>query len=336
MRRRRIFVVICILALALGAGYFIHHGMSAGHVSTPAQAVGTVSAAGAAQSAPTANAATTVPQTTRRVAASTTVAPLPPPGTPLKDIYDELKARADAGDADAASRLFHDVRTCFAVHRLENMLPSMMTAALSVKVDAQQSRDDMLTTDAVLKATQHEVDFVQSNRALCDGLDKAQRDSLTPVTLQAARLGDSVALTCYLGSELNAMPGLLDHPEWLATFKSDAMVFAQSAIEQGNWKIVQMLASAYGEPANYSLLGQLSGEDASKSYQFLRLLRLGASDQVSAELDKELARSAQQLSPEQISDADAWAQNNFTKYFAGTSSDEAFKFNSNICHGYDF
>ena len=45
---------------------------------------------------------------------SATAATLPPPGTPLTQIFDQLKARADAGDADAATRLYEDLQHCAA------------------------------------------------------------------------------------------------------------------------------------------------------------------------------------------------------------------------------
>ena len=50
---------------------------------------------------------------------------LPPPGTPLAEIFGELKARADAGDAAAASRLFQDLQQCAEAQRLGRSLPAV-------------------------------------------------------------------------------------------------------------------------------------------------------------------------------------------------------------------
>ena len=56
------------------------------------------------------------------------VAPLPPPGLPLGQIYDGLKRRADMGDAEAATRLFHEVHRCLEVRRTRRLLAEISPA----------------------------------------------------------------------------------------------------------------------------------------------------------------------------------------------------------------
>ncbi|HST28602.1 MAG TPA: hypothetical protein VLK26_09580, partial [Rudaea sp.] len=92
--------MVCIFALALGTGYFLYRTATA---KRPAQPAGWTATSTAAQAEPRMDSASIAhKQPTHRVAASTSTAPLPPPGTPLKDIYDELAARARSGDRAAS------------------------------------------------------------------------------------------------------------------------------------------------------------------------------------------------------------------------------------------
>jgi hypothetical protein len=73
-------------------------------------------------------------QTPVGTAAHDAAAFLPPPGAPLKDIFDDLKARADAGDAAAASRLFHDLQRCAEAQHLGQFLPAVANRMLDNNV----------------------------------------------------------------------------------------------------------------------------------------------------------------------------------------------------------
>jgi predicted lipid-binding transport protein (Tim44 family) len=129
--------ILAALALALACGFFI--GRKAPPVSDaaankpglPADGKGSSSAQTATPSP--VNTSVLAHRTARGVGAnsSTVKAPLPPAKAPLKQTYNELEARAAAGDSDAASRLYQDVRRCAARRdyqkSLTMLLPSLHT-----------------------------------------------------------------------------------------------------------------------------------------------------------------------------------------------------------------
>jgi hypothetical protein len=326
MRQHRILVVIGILALALGAGYFLHRSATAGRPVPPSGAGITASAA--RPTPETDSASTTRKPTARHVVASTSSAPLPPPGTPLKDIYAELKARSAAGDAAAAARLAHDLGKCQYVARMKQTLPQIMPSVLD-QDEKKLTADALSKRDRTLAFYQEQFDTVRENEAFCAGLDRSDFETLTPVLQLAAQLGSTTATDCYLSSGLTDMEGLLDHPEWLVDFKQNAMPLAQAAIEKGDWVTVGIMEHSYGGFFN-DFLSQITGTDLAQRYRYLKLQRLGASGDFIAKLDKQISGITPNLTTDQIADGDAWAQGMYTRYFNGTSSNELSN-GTNVC-----
>lgn len=256
--------------------------------------------------------------TGRRTAASS---PLPPPGTPLVQIYDELEARADAGDAAAASRLYREVRGCFRartgmlmLQRSARMLLNQNTSNL--KAHQLQDGEDYLAR------LERELQQARATSAGCAGLSEAQLQ-LDPLTFRAAQLGDADASACYVsGAFLFAGGGLLDHPEWLARYKSNALRLVQAGIEQGNWQMVMQLRAAYGGEPGLGPLGELVRPDPVQNYRYLKLQWLASPASVRAQLTDELAEAAGELPGGQLADADAWAGDAFVRYFGGQPKDD--------------
>jgi hypothetical protein len=248
------------------------------------------------------------------------------PGTPLAKIYDEIKARADAGDAAAASELFRDVHRCLRARDRLNTVPRSVNHYL----DADTSRlnaDELTEREQRLANLEQQLASARADNALCGDLTQAQL-ALPPAALQAARLGDVTAANCYVGGALIYDRGLLDHPEWLTEYKANALSLAQSGISQGSWIMVSQLQNAYAQTFSNGFLAQLTGADPAQSYRYLKLRRLGANDKVAESLDRELAYAAQGLSASDIGDGDAWAQETYQRYFSANPV-----FNTNIPHG---
>lgn len=327
MRRQRIFAVLCILVLTLDAGYFLHRQAIARHAAHPEASA---AANAAAQSAPKADAAksSTRKQSTQHVVAATSAAPLPPPGTPLKDIYAELKARAAAGDVAAAARLAHDLGKCQYIAHMKQTLPQIMPFVLD-QDDKKLTTNELSRRDKTLAFYQKQFDTVRDNEAFCAGLDRSDFGTLMPALLRAAQLGSTTATDCYLSSGLTDMEGLLDHPEWLVDFKENAMPLAQAAMERGDWVTVGIMEHAYGGFFN-DFISQVTGTDLAQRYRYLKLQRLGASGDFIAKLDKQISGIAQNLSAGQIADGDNWALNTYARYFNGSSSNELSN-GTNVC-----
>ncbi|MBS0584092.1 MAG: hypothetical protein JSS42_13420, partial [Proteobacteria bacterium] len=240
--------------------------------------------------------------------------------TPLKQIFDELKARADAGDAEAASRLFHDTQQCKHFLRIRRTVPQLAQYALDEKVEGA-SADQLKSSDAVLGMAQDQLKFLRENASLCNGLSDDIGNSTLPLALQAAQLGDAAATDCYVagGSDMGMPAGLLDHPEWLSEYKKSALPMANAAVENGDWTMVSQLAWAYQRDFASNLLSQATGHDPAMAYRYLKLALLGAPsadrDKGVAMLQSTLNGLAGEISANQKADADTWAQNAYQSYF---------------------
>jgi hypothetical protein len=112
--------------------------------------------------------------------------------------------------------------------------------------------------------------------------------------------------------------GLLDHPEWLAQYKSSAMTLAQAALEQGDWRMVAELRNAYGQTLSLTPLAQLTGGDAVQYYRYLKLQLLGATGKNAISLGRQVAEAAQSLPALDMNAGDAWAQEMYLRFFGGT------------------
>ena len=257
-------------------------------------------------------------------------APLPPPGTPLAQIYDILKQRADAGDAAAAARLFHELHRCVAVRLTRRVLAEIPSAVLSAD---HQGDSAALVVHAggepEVRMVRDMTEYVQSNSARCEGATDAQLSSFTPLTLQAAQLGDLKAADCYVGTDFDKMEGLLDHPEWIDQYRTQVPGLVESALQHGDWVVVDLLHHAYSGAFDTSARGQLFGIDPAMDYRLLRLEQLGATGAFADKLAPMVAAAAKALSPMQAADAETWASDHYTRYFNSASNEVAN--GANIC-----
>jgi len=321
---------LAAIALIAGIGYYSGRAAALNSVQSDASTRAASGAATAKPASPTTAApvgaatATRVAPGTRRLLTSaasngSATASLPPPGTPLKDNFDELKARADAGDAAAASRLFQDLQHCREAQRLNQFLPAvasrMLNGGLPSTADAAQR------SDRALGMVQRGLDFAQSNATLCADLTPEQMADLVPATLQAAQLGDPQASDCYVGANLNNWPDVLNNPDWISQYKSNALPLATAALQQGDWAVVGLLASANsGTIRNNNMLNQVTGTNIQQAYTYAKLMSLGqpTGTNPSARSNNALSTLGSQLSADQIQAADAQAQSMYQQYFNAT------------------
>jgi len=259
-------------------------------------------------------------------------APLPPPETPLAQSYAALKARANAGDAAAASRLYHDVARC------NGALGALPTTAQMIA--SELARDRSAMSAAELDRHEHSLQYLyrkldrdKATAAMCAGASDEQVGSTMPVMLRAAQLGDLNALDCYIGSELTA-PGMLDHPEWLTLYKQNAPALIDSAMQRGDWVAVELMRHAYAGAglANFaeSQRRQLVDADPVMNYRYLRLEQLGAQGDLATSLKVSANLIARDLTPQQIAESEAWARDEYNRHFAGASINDVFN-GADIC-----
>ena len=208
-----------------------------------------------------------------------------------------------------------------------------MTSYIEDHPNDEKPSPGELSAKQMLESSERILRFIRRNAATCDGLDQKQSIAITPIALKAAQLGDRDARICYLFTMSGNEPGLLDHPEWLTQYKQNAPFLIESATEEGDWRIVAILRATYAG-MTYGLFGQmLGGENRALAYRYLELQRLGATGGRAADLDKKIAQEQMQLSASQIADAHEWAQQAYSRYFAGTL-DESGK-GLQACRGSD-
>jgi hypothetical protein len=251
-----------------------------------------------------------------------------PANVPLAKIYDELKARADAGDAQAASQLYRDLHRCAIARESLRALPRYVNQELdedTSKLDA----DQLTRREAHLASMEERLTKARTDNESCGDLTEAQL-LLTPIAQRAAQLGDVSAINCYVGGAMMYGQGILDHPEWLAQYKADALNMAMSAVSQGDWRMIAQLQRAYAGGLGANLLGQVTGSDPAQAYRYMKLRQLGSSDEKAAYFGKELSYAAQGLSDSDISSGDAWAQDAYQRYFSANPVNNVMR-NVNAC-----
>jgi len=313
MRGRTLAAAATLAVVAAVAGYF------GGRIHSRSEAAGA-----AAQVEPAAEHAI-LAKTSSNGASTTGAAPgiaqkLPAPRTPLKYVFADLQSRANAGDPAAATRLSRDLDLCRRYERLDRDNAKLSDELLGQAVDkmsAQQLKNYRAQLDAV-ESRGHNLGGL---RALCDGASADMLASLVPNLQRAAQLGDAYARACYLDRGPNYDPAsLLDHPQRLGDYRRSAQQMIDAGIESGDWQVVNLLRGAY-EPGAANLLSAVVDKEAYQRYRYLKLFRLGAAADPAAadpaQLDKDLRAASMKLTTAQITQADAWAEQTFTRNFQG-------------------
>jgi hypothetical protein len=330
MQNQRVVVlVVFTIAAALALGYFIGRAPPSGTASPPTNA-GVRHTASAPSSASAAR--------IRKSQVATTLAKqepaLPAEAPRLKDLFHDLKRRADANDPAAASELYADLGRCSRTQEISRSLPTLMNSEL--EHDGSGDNEEQLKAhEFFLTSMQQEIDFVQRNAAFCDGADPAMLQQFVPSALKAAQLGDLKATRCYLGGLLSShTTGLLDHREWLTEFKQYAPVLADYGLKHGDWGVVALDGFAHRGIFSTSLFGQTVQPDPVQAYQYLKLQQIGATGDFAKKITDQTSAAAADLTPAQIAQGDAWAQDTYDRYFNGSTSNELSN-GVNTCGGFD-
>lgn len=239
------------------------------------------------------------------------IAPSPPMSTPLAQVFDELGARAAAGDPEAASTLYQETLRCSGARQ--------SVAGLKLLMEGWRADVMNATAEKALASMRKQLDLAEARAEHCNGIDDAQL-ALAPAALRAAQLGDDAAADCYVGAFAVSVRGLLDHPEWLAAYKQNALPIANAAIEHGDWTMVLELQQAYSpEMQGSNYLSEVTGTDAALAYRYAKLLRLGTPPTNQGKptfFDQQLAALRQELSPHAIAAAETWADETYRHTFA--------------------
>ncbi len=255
--------LVCLLALAAGFTIWLRSGDAP--PSPPAAGVPEQEAESAPQASPAAGAA-------RVSAKPIPPAPLPSMQAPLALIADDLKARSNAGDPDAACRLAAELLYCS--HRdmqrasfdrwlAERQASLASITALETRRQAAQNIErDMTQRESMLEqVTRH-----------CQGVPAATPNDIALQWRRAALLGSPAAMRQYASGNAFRWGSLMDSLPLLATYRAEAEAMATRVARDGDAAMLMSLASGYDPmPAeNRSLLAQSLSPDGARALAMYR------------------------------------------------------------------
>lgn len=309
MNRRLPLIVLAVLAVAVAA-YFL------GRATAPKPAEIRI---GGMEDAPLQGPEVPVQSGFRPLSDVIKGAPLPAQNTPLKQTFADLQVRANGGDRGAAMRLYRDLGRCSRLRGSEWRNAGARNELTETKTDGMTPAQ-LRTYQKLLDSAELRQQGVRQDQALCEGVSDEMLGNLVESMAQAAKLGDEEARACYLGSgPLSDMRNMVQHPESLRNYRSNASALIEAGLKAGDWRVVDLLQQAY-EPGSQSLLAGLVGADPVQHYRYLKLYRLGAEQHRAARLDQQLAVAASNLTSGQLTEADAWAQQTLRSNFEGNST----------------
>ena len=192
--------------------------------------------------------------------------PLPPVDRPVAAIFDELKKRADQGDALASCRLAVELLECRQVEQL----------AQSGYLQNSESAENALA-DAGMSAHADSMAAMQMKHLesvnRCAGINESQRKLAGQLLAQAAEAGVGEAMIRYAEGQVldtrNSAFGMFQDKafdEW----RRDAPRFLHKALQGGEPSAVLILMTAYSD--DNSLIGGLIPDDPIQAHTY-RLLR---------------------------------------------------------------
>lgn len=236
-------------------------------------------------------------------------APLPPPGTALKEMFSDLRERAVSGDAQAATRLYQDVQRCRHVSEIMTRLSGAHSYGSGITL---QYRSNELDLD------EKDLHFAQDSESLCSGVTDEQlgEDSMVSNTLLAAQLGNLDAAECYV-----ILNGLIPkRPQWLADYEQNAVALVNSAIDRGDWSMMQIVLNAYmsANSERADLLSHYLPASSAQVYRYYKLWSLGNyGESLGAYGDgsRGMDAASSQMTAAEVAAADEWATQMYRQHF---------------------
>jgi hypothetical protein len=233
-----------------------------------------------------------------------------------KNFLNDSSTPVPAVSLQIASLQFRAAQQCRtiaqAIESYQSQIRACEDSASSADVDRRKyCAESIVQNDAKSRELLPKLDHCNASP------EQREENYYTTMTL-AARSGDTSAQLCWV-------EGRWHHEVAYDDYQSEAMGYVQEALNRGDWRFVALLAQHYVDnpPRSGALLvyaenplgGQVTVMDFSvKIYRMNRLLRLGATGDYVQWLD--VFSHAEEISPEQRTAADVWAQHEYAAHFA--------------------
>ncbi len=194
--------------------------------------------------------------------------PLPPANTPLNEVFDLLKKRADAGDGKAACRLAIELIRC------QLAINMSKTAAMTPDRDRDGSLNIRPEDVGRIENALDEQRLLTMEKALsCNQITEERLKLATPYLRQAALASEPEAILPYVdGISLQGEGGMaMINNHGFDIWRRDALPMAESALRQGIPEAAYVLGGAYSN--DFSLFYGLVENNPLKA-ETMRLLQL--------------------------------------------------------------
>ncbi|MGD9582755.1 MAG: hypothetical protein AB7V26_03655 [Lysobacterales bacterium] len=271
--------------------------------------------------------------------------PLPAPDAPLASFIDELRERADQGDARAACRLAAELRHCETVdvtlaqaqlraRQLQQMKsfqrpePATEEQRKAFEASAKQRADYEAGLEKqianALQATEH-----------CAAVPRASPREQVRYWRQAALAGHLPSMAMYASGNVFRMRNSLAHLPDLEVYRHEAPALAKRAALAGDNQSLIALAWAYGvhdDHMNPGLLAQAVTPDPGEALSLLLLAqrRLTTLPTVNARqitwLEQQISAARELLDPAQTLAAERLASERFARYPNTAASPQSNEF----------
>jgi len=238
---------------------------------------------------------------------------LPPVDTPLKEVVDELEARAARGDNEAACRLSMDLAKC-------RMLPEARDLAARELATAARAEPGSIEEGYAARRVSQLQLTVASGEALCAGLDSKRSAQAWRYLLQAANGGhvDSM-LRFAIQPPLSESSFALDIEGW-AAYRDHAIPLLERAASLGSSLAVYHLYRGYSGMSMPAGI-EAARVDPVRAYAYLVLLHRGAAPKEQARIAVRLDQLRAALTPEQFGAAQTVANSFDVRQFAPRTED---------------
>lgn len=260
LRAYRGFVASLLLIAAVGFGWWIGRTHS---TTRPAS-----DPAGADESRATDG--QTPPSTPRSAApgAFPLNRPLPDPQRPLREVLPDLRARADAGEPNAACRLAAEMEYCDRLAtQLSNMSEAMRPANAQLPPGSQMAPELQAVMRQSQQAMSAGAEHLLRESAHCEGVALVDASRRVRYWRSAALGGNVMAMRHYAVGNAFRMNETLENLDDLRVYRREAETFAQRAVAAGDLPTVMALAAARSpnRPFRRYLLAQAVTPDRSQA-----------------------------------------------------------------------
>lgn len=202
--------------------------------------------------------------------------PLPPTDLPLSAVIDDLKRRANRGEANAACRLATEWTECLGLQkqlqRNETILQNRERIALRLLPEGNSgnSQRKNISVDAIERGVDYAVAEVERSKSAlvhCEGVPSPQPEEVTRYWRQAALAGHLPSMRNYAVGNAFRRDEILNNLPALMIYRQEAEKIARQAADQGDLRAAIALAGAYSPltARRGSFLSQIVEPNAAES-----------------------------------------------------------------------